>query len=109
MGRCTFVPLFSRTVLFVRAALFTRLPFVRLPFSTRVALSLRVLFVRSFVTPLRVALLRVLLGRLYTRCTLLSALRTVRPLCAAAFLLLRATDPERTPASALDGPDARGT
>ena len=104
MVRCTFVPLFSRTVLFVRAALFTRLPF-----STRVALLLRVLFVRSFVTPLRVALLRVLLGRLYTRCTLLSALRTVRPLCAAAFLLLRATDPARTPASALDGPDARGT
>ena len=97
---------FTFELLFSRTALFT-LVFVLL-FVRTVFLLLLLLRVRSFVTPLRVTLLRVLLGRSYTRWALFVR-RMVRPFCSDEFLLLRAIVPERTPASALDGPVARGT
>ena len=73
--------------------------------------------VRSRVTPVRVALLRVLLGRLYTLSVLLPRLvrpvcgelpRPVRPVCAMLLRSVRGVV-ARTPRSALAGPVARGT
>ena len=92
--RFTLELLFSRTALFVLVVLFVPLAFL--------------LRVCSVVALLRVTLLRVLLGRLYTRWALLVR-RTVRSFCAVVLLSLRAIVPVRTPLSALAGPVARGT
>ena len=87
----------------------TQLILLWLPFSCRC--------VRSRVTPVRVALLRVLLGRLYTLSVLLPRLvrpvceelpRPVRPVCAMLLRSARGVV-ARTPRSALAGPVARGT
>ena len=62
---------------------------------------------RSMVTPLRVAPLRVLLGRLYTLSAPVAG-RTVRPDCAL-FLFVCVVVPALTLDDARDGPLARGT
>ena len=74
--------------------------------------------VRWRVTPERDALLRVLLGRSYTLSVLFLTLSvrpccaafpfSVRDVCAVLVRLVRGVV-ARTPRSALDGPDARGT